>query len=218
MTALKRCQKPFLQPGPLADFYAALHRAYCRAGEPGSRRIAGFTQRTASGIVPGISHTTVCKVLSRPDLSSWRNWQNVKPIAHALGADVDRLHELWHAAREAHEPAEFTAVGIPFRAATVSARPDAAGAGAVVRIPRQRTTTDVAVSLPQWDHSDPPTLEAWLVGVGDSVSVYQHLAHMTFDGHEFPLESPAAGVIVDLLVCEGVEVNRADSLATIRTS
>ncbi len=90
MSALPR---PDLAPGPTMVLNDALHDLHHRAGWPSLRRLATRT---------GVSHTTVSKVFSRPELPSWGT---LELLVEALEGDPARFHELWLAASAPPEDA-----------------------------------------------------------------------------------------------------------------
>ncbi len=83
MSALPR---PDLPPGPHRELVTALHDLHHRAGWPSLRTLARET---------GVSHTTVSKAFSRPDLPSWGT---LELLVEAMRGDTARFHELWLAA------------------------------------------------------------------------------------------------------------------------
>lgn len=88
---------PDLRSGPTKDLFDALHDLHHRAGLSSMRRIGRAT---------GCSHTTVSKIFSTPELSSW---QILRLVVTALGGDADYFRWLWYRAtggvREDRNPA-----------------------------------------------------------------------------------------------------------------
>ena len=80
MSALPR---PDLPTGPQRDLVAALHDLHHRAGWPSLRALA----REA-----GVSHTTVSKVFSAPELPKWGT---LELLVEAMQGDTTAFHKLW---------------------------------------------------------------------------------------------------------------------------
>lgn len=83
MSALPR---PDLPAGPHRDLSTALHELHHRTGWPSLRTLAQQT---------GVSHTTVSKVFSRPDLPTWGT---LELLVEAMGGNTQEFHRLWLAA------------------------------------------------------------------------------------------------------------------------
>ena len=80
MSALPRADLP---PGAHRDLVTALHDLHHRAGWPSLRTLARET---------GVSHTTVSKAFSRPDLPSWGT---LELLVEAMHGDTERFRDLW---------------------------------------------------------------------------------------------------------------------------
>ena len=76
-------------PGPLADLFEYLQRCYLRAGEPSFRHLAARSK---------FSHSTVNTAIKGPKLPKW---DVLADIHEDLGAEKQRLLDLWTAARVA---------------------------------------------------------------------------------------------------------------------
>ena len=78
--------RPDLPPGPRRELSDALHDLHHRAGWPSLRALARQI---------GVSHTTVSKSMSAPDLPTWGT---LELLVEAMHGDTDHFHELWLAA------------------------------------------------------------------------------------------------------------------------
>lgn len=87
-----RMRKLQTVPGVAGDILAELRRLHLRAGEPSVRAIARSTG--------AISHDTVHRVLTGPDVPQWGP---LELVVEALHGDVEVFRELWIAARSAME-------------------------------------------------------------------------------------------------------------------
>ncbi len=74
-------------PGPLADLFAYVQHCYLRAGQPSFRRLANGKK---------YSYTTVNGAIRGPRLPGW---EVLEAIHKDLGADEDKLRDLWADAR-----------------------------------------------------------------------------------------------------------------------
>jgi hypothetical protein len=90
---VKRIRKLPEDTGHSRDLLMALRELHLRAGEPSMRAIARSTGRA-------VSHDTVHRVLTGPELPRW------DPLGHvvkALNGDVETFRALWISARHAME-------------------------------------------------------------------------------------------------------------------
>jgi hypothetical protein len=78
--------------GPGRDVLVELRELYLLAGEPSVRAIARSTG--------ALSHDTVHRVLTGPELP---NWRPLELVVKALNGDVDAFRQRWVAARRAME-------------------------------------------------------------------------------------------------------------------
>ncbi len=77
----------------------------------------------------------------------------------------------------------------------------------------------VEVLLPQWGMGmSEGTITTWLKSVGDTVSEDEPLAEVEAEKVEEPLESPASGTLVEILVPEGDTVEVRTPVAVIETA
>jgi pyruvate/2-oxoglutarate dehydrogenase complex dihydrolipoamide acyltransferase (E2) component len=74
-----------------------------------------------------------------------------------------------------------------------------------VTLPKLAETTDVLV------------VDEWLIAVGDTIAVDQEVASVETDKVTVTFPSPVAGVVKELLVAEGDEVNTGDPVCTVDT-
>lgn len=79
-------------PGSVRDVLVPLRELYLLAGEPSMRTIARTTD--------AISHDTVHRVLTGPQLP---RWGPLELVVEALGGDVETFRKLWVSARRAME-------------------------------------------------------------------------------------------------------------------
>lgn len=79
------------EPGPGHDVLVALRELFLRAGEPSMRSIARTT---------ALSHDTVHRVLTSPELP---RWGPLELVVEALHGDVETFRGLWISARRATE-------------------------------------------------------------------------------------------------------------------
>jgi hypothetical protein len=79
-------------PGLGHDLLSALRDLHLRAGEPSMREIA---RRTCA-----LSHDTVHRVLTHPELP---RWGPLELVVEALGGDVESFRQLWISARREME-------------------------------------------------------------------------------------------------------------------
>jgi hypothetical protein len=79
-------------PGPSRDVLVALRELHLLAGEPSTRAIARSTG--------ALSHDTVYRVLTGPDLP---RWGPLELVVEALHGDVETFRGLWVSARRAME-------------------------------------------------------------------------------------------------------------------
>lgn len=76
----------------------------------------------------------------------------------------------------------------------------------------------VEVLLPQWGMGmSEGTITTWLKSVGDTVAEDEALAEVEAEKVEETLESPAAGVLTEILVPEGDTVEVRTIVAVIET-
>lgn len=87
-----RMRKLQTAPGAAGDILVELRRLHLRAGEPSVRAIASATG--------AISHDTVHRVLTGPDVPQWGP---LELVVEALHGDVEVFRGLWIAARSAME-------------------------------------------------------------------------------------------------------------------
>jgi 2-oxoglutarate dehydrogenase E2 component (dihydrolipoamide succinyltransferase) len=74
----------------------------------------------------------------------------------------------------------------------------------------------MAVTLPKWGmNMVEATVEKWLKGVGDTVSVGEELAEIATDKVDAELESPWAGTLAEIVVGAGEDAEVGDVLAYI---
>lgn len=85
-----RIRKPMGAPGPSLDMLLELYELHLLAGQPSMRMIARST-----GV---LSHDTVHRVLTGPDLPQWGT---LELVVEALDGDVAAFRGLWVAARRA---------------------------------------------------------------------------------------------------------------------
>jgi pyruvate/2-oxoglutarate dehydrogenase complex dihydrolipoamide acyltransferase (E2) component len=72
------------------------------------------------------------------------------------------------------------------------------------------------VMMPKWGMSmQEGLLSSWLVAVGDSVTEGQALATVETEKVDAEIESPADGVVAELLVDEGTEVEVGTVIARL---
>ena len=83
-------RKPPTAPGAAGDILVELRRLHLRAGEPSMRAIARSTG--------AISHDTVHRILTGPDVPQWGP---LELVVEALHGDVELFRELWITARSA---------------------------------------------------------------------------------------------------------------------
>jgi pyruvate/2-oxoglutarate dehydrogenase complex dihydrolipoamide acyltransferase (E2) component len=77
----------------------------------------------------------------------------------------------------------------------------------------------VEVLLPQWGMGmSEGTVATWLKNVGDTVSEDEALAEVEAEKVEETLESPASGVLAEIVVPEGETVDVRSVLAYIETA
>jgi pyruvate/2-oxoglutarate dehydrogenase complex dihydrolipoamide acyltransferase (E2) component len=77
----------------------------------------------------------------------------------------------------------------------------------------------VEVLLPQWGMGmSEGTVATWLKNVGDTVSEDEALAEVEAEKVEETLESPASGVLTEIVVPEGETVDVRSVLAYIETA
>ena len=76
----------------------------------------------------------------------------------------------------------------------------------------------VEVLLPQWGMGmSEGTIASWLKKVGDRIEEDEPLAEIEAEKATKELESPASGVLVEILVPEGKEAKCRDIIAYIET-
>jgi hypothetical protein len=75
-------------PGAAGDILVELRHLHLRAGEPSMRAIARLTG--------AISHDTVHRILTGPDVPQWGP---LELVVEALHGDVELFRELWITAR-----------------------------------------------------------------------------------------------------------------------
>jgi pyruvate/2-oxoglutarate dehydrogenase complex dihydrolipoamide acyltransferase (E2) component len=75
------------------------------------------------------------------------------------------------------------------------------------------------ITLPKWGVTmQEATLSEWLVKVGDEIEEGQPVANVETDKVDGEVESPAAGVIAEILVEAGQQIPVGTVLATLTTS
>ena len=74
----------------------------------------------------------------------------------------------------------------------------------------------IAVTLPKWGmNMTEGTITDWLVAVGDPVAEGDEIAEIATDKVDGPLESPASGTLVEIVVGRGDDAEVGDVLAYI---
>jgi 2-oxoglutarate dehydrogenase E2 component (dihydrolipoamide succinyltransferase) len=74
----------------------------------------------------------------------------------------------------------------------------------------------IDVTVPQWGLTmDDAVIDKWLKAVGDRVVEGESLADLETDKVTAALESPASGVIAEILATEGDEVTQGQVVARI---
>lgn len=77
----------------------------------------------------------------------------------------------------------------------------------------------IDVTVPTWGLTmDEAVLSAWMKSVGDVVAAGEALAEIETDKASGDLESPAAGVLVEVLVDEGAFLEAGQVVARIEES
>jgi pyruvate/2-oxoglutarate dehydrogenase complex dihydrolipoamide acyltransferase (E2) component len=72
------------------------------------------------------------------------------------------------------------------------------------------------VTVPQWGLTmDEAVVDRWLKAVGDRVEAGESLADLETDKVTADLESPASGVLAEILVAEGETVTQGQVIARI---
>ncbi|HSO28173.1 MAG TPA: biotin/lipoyl-containing protein, partial [Anaerolineales bacterium] len=72
------------------------------------------------------------------------------------------------------------------------------------------------VTMPQLGESvDEATITRWLKSVGEPVEEFEPLLEVNTDKVDSEIPSPAAGVVLDILIPEGATINAGDLLAWI---
>lgn len=77
----------------------------------------------------------------------------------------------------------------------------------------------IDVTVPKWGLTmDEAVLSAWLKSVGDVVAAGEPIAEIDTDKATGDLESPAAGVLAEVLVSEGTTLEAGQVVARIEES